>query len=102
MRGVTIRKQVTLTMTADDWSLYDSLPLVEHAADLINQAIEQAFNRGESLHDVRVAAEKVMGEWADYGATDTEPLEILGRLLEELYGPPPRPGANARLFGSRW
>lgn len=85
LRGVTVSKQATLALSADDWDLYTSSMDCSQAAQAINEAIQTAFNRGDSEAEVRRRATAVMQQYADYGAMDTEPRGMLEAVLEYLY-----------------
>lgn len=85
MRGLTMTKQIELTMTADDWDLYD-MPESKKAAEAINYVIMREFNAGEHRESVRFKAEVVMARYRECGASDTEPRYILDGLLDKLYG----------------
>jgi len=88
MQNVIISKQATIRLTADQWDLYTNAQTRECAvaADAINFAIENAFNAGQSRDQVEWAAHQTMQQYADQGAYDSEPLYMLERLLNELFG----------------
>jgi hypothetical protein len=88
MQNVVISKQATIRLTADQWDLYTNAQTRECAvaADAINLAIEDAFNAGQSRTQVESIALEVMHRYADQGAYDSEPLYMLSRLLDELFG----------------
>ena len=88
MQNVIISKQATIRLTSDQWDLYTNSQLRECAvaADAINLAIENAFNAGQSRDQVEWAAHQTMQQYADQGAYDSEPLYMLERLLNELFG----------------
>jgi len=88
MQNVIISKQATIRLTSDQWDLYTNSQLRECAvaADAINLAIENAFNAGQSRDQVEWAALQTMQQYADQGAYDSEPLYMLERLLNELFG----------------
>lgn len=84
MRGVTLTKQLELTMTADDWDLYD-MPQSKTAAEALNYTIMREFNAGMDREHVRFRAEVVMAKYRECGASDTEPRYILNGLLDRVY-----------------
>ena len=88
MQNVIISKHATIRLTADQWDLYTNAQMRECAvaADAINFAIENAFNAGQSRDQVEWAAHQTMQQYADQGAYDSEPLYMLERLLNELFG----------------
>ncbi len=89
MKGLTITKQITLDRSAEQWELYTTSPGraldCELAAQAINKAIEDAFNRGETQREVEKIALETMGKYSDLGAMDSEPQCILIDLLLELF-----------------
>ena len=86
MKNVTISRQVSISLSADEWELYTSKPGAEAAALSINSAIEEAFNhQGEDRRGVTRAALIVMQQFDYLGALDSEPLRRLDQLADELF-----------------
>jgi hypothetical protein len=88
MQNAIITKHATIRLTADQWDLHTNAQMRECAvaADAINLAIEDTFNAGQSRDQVEWAALQTMQQYADQGAYDHEPLYMLERLLNELFG----------------
>jgi hypothetical protein len=87
MRNVAISRQVQITMSAEDWELYDG-PRADAAAAEINSVIEQAFNvDGKNRSQTMGAAFAAMKRFDELGALDSEPLRHLERLIKELFPP---------------
>ena len=89
--GITIRRHatvVTLQLTADDWQLYTVSKPAEcaEAAAHLNQEIKTAINEGLNRDVVRSIAQTVMRKYADLGATDTEPRNVLEDVLDAVFG----------------
>ncbi len=100
MKGLTVTKQIALSLSADDWELYRSADQwelyttipgraldCELAAHAINKAIEDAFNGHETRIGVEKIALETMRKYSDLGAMDSEPIWVLARILEKLYSP---------------
>ena len=87
MRIVTGMTISLLNVSADEWDLYSQTRPLESAAaaDEINRAIIDAVNSGTDRRGGESAAHKVMGQYADLGAMDSESLWRLGEVLDRLY-----------------
>ena len=80
MRNVEIKRTVTLTMTADDWELYDTPNRDDVARDL-NLRIASAINKAKSADEASSLSEKILRQWSDAGAYDSEPMYHLERIM---------------------
>ena len=83
MRNVTLVKRVkSCNLTAEDLELYDAEPGAEEAAKDISRAIMEHFN-----NDALSTTEKmsnvyaILKRWSHVGATDSEPLWVVERIL---------------------
>lgn len=87
MQGLTIRKQITATFTADQWGLYtvSYLPECIDAAKELNLSLELAVNSGGTRWDAFKQVNIVMQRFSDLGATDTEPREFLYHVLDQIF-----------------
>lgn len=74
-----------LDYTADDWELYADKPGANEVAEDINQAIVETFNLGRPRTEVAARALETMRKHEDYGATDSEPLYHLEKILGDLF-----------------
>jgi hypothetical protein len=84
MNGVQIIKTVDLTLTADQWELYD-IPGRDGAAFQLNRALEEIINDPEIPQDKKIArCYKILGGFAEYGAADSEGYYVVGSILESL------------------
>lgn len=86
MRGLTItrRAELTLSLTADQWELYN-VPGCNDAAIVINNAVEAAVNAGKTQHECEQAILPVFRQYADQGAMDSEPLAMLDNILRIVF-----------------
>ena len=76
---------VEINYTASDWQLYTSVDMAEGAAKSLNSAIIDVLRIGAtSWLDLYRECEKMLAQYRNYGATDTEPLWVLIDLLREL------------------
>lgn len=78
MNGVQIQYKVKLTLTEDDWQLYN-MPGSKKAAREMNSKIAKALNACNAP-----AAYQVMKEYRAYGACDTEPLIVLDAIMDKM------------------
>lgn len=78
MDGVKIIYKVKLTLTEDDWQLYN-MPGSKKAAREMNTKIAKALNAGNTQ-----AAFDVLREYRDYGASDTEPEMVLSAIMDKM------------------
>ena len=82
------RKLRYLHVSAEEWELYtSSYPGgCQVAADEINEAIVEAFNKEDAtLSSVMNASLSVMRKHSNLGAMDSEPMWRLERLLAKLF-----------------
>lgn len=81
-----ISKRISLSLTAEDWDLFD-MPNNDIAANALNVWLEMEVNAGKSRAEVTSAMSKMMmGSIREYGTADTEPMRVLERLLDIIYG----------------
>jgi hypothetical protein len=78
MNGVKIIYKVKLTLTANEWYLYD-ISGAKQAAREINTKVAKALNN----NDIQGAYE-VLQEYRKYGATDTEPTAVLNEIMDKM------------------
>lgn len=89
MRNLTLRREVNVDFTADQWQLYTaSFPAAElaAAAQRLNQSLEAAVNSGADRSTVYSTMQTVMNELSSFGAADSEPIWFLQDVMEEIYG----------------
>lgn len=79
-KGIEITKKVRLTLTADDWELYHIVGR-NAAARALNMKIAAALNS-----NYKGAAFRVLAEYAEYGADDTEGHHMLQCIIRKLEG----------------
>jgi hypothetical protein len=92
MKGITVTRnpQIKLTLTADDWQLYDD---EDHPARVmvaldLNANIQRILNN-PSLPDSmkRRACRNYLRVYDNYGASDTEGRDMLDTIFSEFFGP---------------
>lgn len=84
MSKLTIRKNVSLDYDEDDWDLYNMRDS-DLIAKILNKTFEEAVNTGLDRRETEIKMHKVMGQYSNYGAYDSEPVRALDRLLEKVY-----------------
>lgn len=71
--------KVKLSLTADQWQLYADMPGAKAAARDINLTVAKALNNG----DIE-GAYKALEDFRQFGATDTEPRNVLQYIIEKM------------------
>jgi hypothetical protein len=85
--GLEIKtRTVSLDYDANRWELYADKPGAEAAAKAINAAFCAAVAANDSFAGALRAMDLVMVQYRDFGASDSEPLYHLEKLLEDVYG----------------
>jgi hypothetical protein len=110
MKGITVTRnpQIKLTLTADDWQLFDDEdhPARDRVARGLNANIQQILSRRDIVaHDLnaniqqilndfdRTDREKMQACWNclrmydSYGASDSEGMAVLATIFSEFFGP---------------
>ena len=81
---------IDVTDTAEQWELYTTG--LQHGfraavvADALNRNLEIYVNQGMSKERVRQMMLVIMNNYADAGASDTEPRYHLEFLLDQIFG----------------
>ena len=89
MKNVHVKRVFTLSLTADDWSLFSfdnyGVQMTEKrdaAAQDINRVAEEALNSGDLTYaGAKAAIEAVLEKYSDLGADDTEGHDVMYELL---------------------
>lgn len=84
MRNVEIIKQVKLTLSVEQWELFN-MKGVSSVVNKINTGIEKAINSNTNKETAYGVAIKVLELYSDFGASDTEPRNKLEHILEAVY-----------------
>jgi hypothetical protein len=82
---ISIKKQVRLDLTPDDWQLYTTSMDCKRAAIALNDTFEFWFNNGASREELMKYMYNVMKIWSEYGAADSEPMYVLDDLVDTVY-----------------
>lgn len=80
---ITIKKHITLQLTAAEWELYTSMENVEYVARDLNTHISDIFNSNDAP-TAFVKAKAILEQYSEFGAADTEPYMVL-RELHDLF-----------------
>lgn len=84
--NMVINKTITLHLTPRQWHLYTTMKFVELVADYLNKHIADAFNQSDQILVAITHAEKVLDNVREFGASDSEPREVLYSLARKFYG----------------
>jgi len=79
-------KTISCSLPAKQWGLYTTLPNCDAVADKLNRTVEELFAKGGNSRDIRSSMLQLMWSYKVYGAYDTEPMGVLGDVLETLFG----------------
>jgi hypothetical protein len=85
MKNVTISKHIRLDLTAEDWDLYTNMKGSSNAANFLNLNVAQVLNTTEDFREAVRACNKFMDRMSEYGASDTEPMHMLGKIISKFY-----------------
>lgn len=69
-----------------DWDLYEGVNGKEAVAFRMNTRLAELVNRGEPRDRVESEMLKLMDFYSSNGASDSEPVRLLERILDEVYG----------------
>jgi len=83
--GVTLVCKVVITLSPEDWGLYEYLPLCGRFVNDLNQTLEKSFNNGASKVEAQQQALQLMQVSREYGAMEEGPQHVLKTLLDKLY-----------------
>ena len=78
--------QVRLSLTADDWQLYDGTGYEgrDRVAEALNRGIVEVINDTEGRKPDRCY--NVLHKWSHYGAADTEGYDMLDTIFSTVFG----------------
>jgi hypothetical protein len=85
MNGLNKSVQIDPKFTWRDWQLYD-MPDVSIVASDLNMTLKRAVNDGKTKLEVNWIMTKLMSVYRGFGATDSEPMYFLERVLNEIFG----------------
>jgi len=87
MRNVYIQKTIRINLSADDWSLYgvDDDPKRDIAAYKMNNKIEAVLNEHPTKEQATIAIAAILSEYSDFGAYDSEGVQVAGQLIDEFF-----------------
>ena len=85
---ISIEKRHTakLSLDGEDWSLFTASMDCAKVAAALNEAFEKGVADTNGRAGTRRAVVAVMTSFADYGANDTEPRDMLEELLDRVFG----------------
>ena len=80
--------QVKLTLTADDWQLYDGEGYERRdiAARTMNQQIADAIHCAGSRSRAYMECQRILNRWDEFGAADSEGWQMLNHIFQTVYG----------------
>jgi hypothetical protein len=86
--SVTLRPIVALTLTADDWQLYD-LEGRDTVALRLNRLVEESINEAHTMSDAIKGINEALVYFRHFGANDSEGVAVARWIMQRAY-----PGAR--------
>lgn len=83
--NVTIRLTAQVSLTADDWCLYD-IEGRDEAAAAMNAAAELVIKTSSNADEAIRLFALMLPKWSDFGASDTEPYWAAVTLFNHVFG----------------
>lgn len=80
MHNVTIRRHLTLTLTPEEWAMYDIAGACRASHEL-NKHVAHAINTAEDLTEANRRVRELLRDYAKYGVNDTEGQVVADKLL---------------------
>lgn len=77
----------SMELSGDDWQLYTKSMDCEKAAEKLNNTFVACVNLGLDKHQTRVKMNHIMGLNSKFGAADSEPVYVLGELINLVFSP---------------
>lgn len=80
--------QISANFSADQWALYTSTiekEEIDLCANHFNRWLEHYVNAGFGRREVEEKMHKIMSEFKNYGAFDSEPRGFLEVVLDKIY-----------------
>jgi hypothetical protein len=86
MKGLKLTKitKVSLSLTADDWQLYDVFGR-DDIARYLNKTLEANVNAGVGISEIKKVMQNAFDDYPLYGANDSEPKYLLDVLLLKIF-----------------
>lgn len=82
---ITIIRDVTVALSADDWQLFTASMDCTEAARALNIAASEGLSL-PTREEAWAHWETVSDLWAKYGAADTEPRWVMRDLMDQVFG----------------
>jgi hypothetical protein len=86
MNGLTITKRFAVNLTADQWQLYTESMDCTDAALQLNAGMTGILNSGLGISQAMNDAYALLGDFSKFGASDSEPIWVAERLIQEALG----------------
>jgi hypothetical protein len=84
--SLAMKSSIDPTFPAEDWQLFSDKEGVVHAVNDLNATLRACYNSGSSKADTYRAMCSVMHHYSKFGAEDTEPIQFLEDILDDIYG----------------
>lgn len=89
MRNLIIKKQIKCEFTPNQWELltntFDDKEL-RYVTNDLNESLEILYNGGSDKFTTHSTMLDEMKRYKKYGAYDSEPINFLETILNEIYG----------------
>jgi hypothetical protein len=77
----------SLDLSDEDWQLYTKTMDCTKVAEKLNNTFVACVNQGLDKHQTRVKMNHIMGLNSKFGAADSEPIYVLGELINLVFAP---------------
>ena len=82
---ITRTVKVNCDLSADEWELFTDSMDCTVAAETLNSTFNRLVNAGHTRRQVQNEMVRVMDEFSEYGASDSEPYYVLDYILREVF-----------------
>ncbi|CAB4195237.1 hypothetical protein UFOVP1298_5 [uncultured Caudovirales phage] len=89
MQNVSVSRTININLTAQQWQLYTATQDCEEVAEKLNRLVAVAINMSPTRGIAAREVGRVLSAYANYGASDSEPIHVATMLLDEAF-PEPR------------
>lgn len=80
MHNVSLRLHVSLTLTPEEWAMYDIAGACR-AAHQLNKHVALAINTADTLAEANRRVRELLRDYSEYGVNDTEGQVVADKLL---------------------
>lgn len=83
---VTMKAEVNVNLTAEQWQLYTRSMKCDNAARSLNARMNKLFRTCDTPEEIQDGMWSVQSMYSSYGAIDTEPSYVIRCIIREVFG----------------